>query len=87
MNMQYYKLVVIYLIFTGCVNGGCEEPWECNCANGWGGMHCNLPHNTTNFPYPTPADNLPFPRGAQESTGNSIENQSNGDGILKRHVP
>merc|ERR1719192_2879824 len=34
-------------------------------------MHCNQPHNTTNFPYPTSTNNLPFPQGAQESTGNA----------------
>ena len=82
-QLSYYNKVIlppnlrIRDQYAGCVNGGCEEPWECNCANGWGGMHCNQPHNTTNFPYPTSANNLrASPRGAQESTGNSLKNKS-----------
>jgi len=28
--------------YPGCDNGGCEQPWECNCAPGWGGKLCNV---------------------------------------------
>lgn len=27
--------------YPGCQNGGCEQPWECNCAPGWEGMLCD----------------------------------------------
>ena len=28
--------------YTGCQNGACEQPWECNCAPGWSGMLCDV---------------------------------------------
>lgn len=26
----------------GCVNGLCDEPWQCFCKDGWEGKFCNI---------------------------------------------
>lgn len=27
--------------YPGCVHGSCQQPWQCYCNNGWGGLFCN----------------------------------------------
>lgn len=27
--------------YPGCLHGTCQQPWQCNCQEGWGGLFCN----------------------------------------------
>lgn len=27
--------------YPGCLHGTCNQPWQCNCDEGWGGLFCN----------------------------------------------
>lgn len=27
--------------YPGCLHGSCQQPWQCYCNEGWGGLFCN----------------------------------------------
>jgi len=27
--------------YPGCQFGSCQQPWQCVCEEGWGGLFCN----------------------------------------------
>lgn len=27
--------------YPGCLHGTCQQPWQCTCQEGWGGLFCN----------------------------------------------
>lgn len=27
--------------YPGCLHGTCQQPWQCSCLEGWGGLFCN----------------------------------------------
>lgn len=27
--------------YPGCLHGSCQQPWQCYCDEGWGGLFCN----------------------------------------------
>lgn len=31
--------------YPGCLHGTCQQPWQCNCQEGWGGLFCNQGKN------------------------------------------
>lgn len=32
--------------YPGCLHGTCQQPWQCNCQEGWGGLFCNQGEST-----------------------------------------
>lgn len=35
--------------YPGCLHGTCQQPWQCNCQEGWGGLFCNQGEFTEGF--------------------------------------
>lgn len=35
--------------YPGCLHGTCQQPWQCNCQEGWGGLFCNQGEFTDTF--------------------------------------
>lgn len=44
--------------YPGCLHGTCQQPWQCNCQEGWGGLFCNQGEP----PAPSSSPGLPWLR-------------------------